>query len=329
MVNLQLLDYVRQQRATGISDDDIKKVLATQGWSGSDVDDVFVAVKSASGSSASVQGGSVTVSRGRRWLWIVVTVIMILFLLAVGWFFFVFPMLLRNAQTKASNIQDQLQQNRQKINDALNNIDNTSYTPLTFTPPNFIAPVSYSASWKTFNYVSKNKHFPSFSFRYPASLGSAEVDDSGLNAPQDASSTPNIYIVFHDQASDDTNPYDYVRDHALKKIELHFDATQSLENVDPHLSLMENMVRFWEGEGMSPAYYFTIDSFKAAGLRSDFMGTKSTNYEIDIGRNNKPDLFELYVTDGNNGGPSFITDYDTNGLSTADKIAFSISFSKK
>jgi hypothetical protein len=45
MVNQQLLDYVRQQVAAGISKDVIKKALATQGWSEQDVNEAFSVIE--------------------------------------------------------------------------------------------------------------------------------------------------------------------------------------------------------------------------------------------------------------------------------------------
>ena len=63
---------------------------------------------------------------------------------------------INSAKTKAENILSQSQANQQLLNDRLKNIDNTSFSPLTFNTPNFSNSAVYDSSWATYTYVSKN-----------------------------------------------------------------------------------------------------------------------------------------------------------------------------
>lgn len=51
MINQQLLEYIKQQSAQGVSKEDIKKVLLDNGWQENDIDETFAAATSNSGAS--------------------------------------------------------------------------------------------------------------------------------------------------------------------------------------------------------------------------------------------------------------------------------------
>ncbi|MFZ1075589.1 MAG: hypothetical protein WAN50_04420 [Minisyncoccia bacterium] len=55
MLTREILDYVRQQLAAGMSKDELEKVLIATGWSVQDINDAFFAVGGARPASPSVQ----------------------------------------------------------------------------------------------------------------------------------------------------------------------------------------------------------------------------------------------------------------------------------
>jgi uncharacterized RDD family membrane protein YckC/type II secretory pathway pseudopilin PulG len=82
MINPQLLDYVRQQQTAGISKEDIRKSLTTQGWSEQDLNEVFAAVAPVAANAVPVPEPKHAAIIGKRF-WENVIDIILLYILAL------------------------------------------------------------------------------------------------------------------------------------------------------------------------------------------------------------------------------------------------------